>query len=139
MEHLIIDVLQLILNQLTLQDARHFKQVNCYTSTIMTEKMKKIKRKIAYIMSCKKELILQSQNNDPFKYYYDILKLIQPVIRDINAIGNYVVWFITIFIDEKITIKFYHKDDRSYANITTTKTGVKEMLSHFYYNELLMI
>lgn len=76
MEHLIIDVLQIILNQLTLQDVRHFKQVNHYTSTIMTEKMKEIKRKIAYIMSFKKELILQFQNNDPFKYYYDILKLI---------------------------------------------------------------
>ena len=138
MEHLVIDVLKIILNQLTLQDVRYFKQVNRYTSTIMTEKMKEINIKIAYIMSVKKELILQSQNNDPFKYYCDILKLIQPITGNIDAVADYRVWFITIFIEnESVTIKFY--TNHFFADVKTTKSFVKEMLSHCYYNELLMI
>ena len=138
-----LDVELTILFMLDLKEIRIYNQVNRRAVHLTENKLKTAKNKVTLIINVLKgrhDIILQSQYNDSFKMYYDLLPTHcygDPIPNDMK---NNVVWHICItrFTSGNIAIDFFnHKEPFMDAYISINQ--LKEFLLHLYYNRVLLV
>ncbi len=145
-----------ILSNLNLKEVRLICQTNKTISTmcqnrILKRKMDKVKKRVDHLITILRTRattikLLPKIDNVDFKDYYDILKDIPNLKyrifdshKKIDQLVNYTLMSITLNGTEYMTIKLYENDEFPEINLYLSKNTMTEILTHFYYNQLLLI